>query len=1509
MEVAVVVRLHDGDGVDLVIELDRDATVADFTGMALHAMRVRDDLRIFHVRTEQWLDPRARLGEAGIARADELIFATPATLIRSAPGRALDHNPAPMPFELAIVSGERAGNFTPLNYGTYRIGSDPRSDIVSNDPHVAPSHLVLEITRDHITVTPHAGRVIVDGQVVQRSATLSPGAWIEYGTTIAEVRLADTQVYARQSDSSGRVPFNRPPRHQHPDSQPEFRLIAPPADHKPRKIPLLVTLLPIVGALGAIVGMAAVQGHIGQPAKWPWQFAVFALLSPIMALGNWASERRTGKGEYTEQRKKFEHQVEDTATRIRSARQAEAVTRRANAPDLSALRARAVQLSPTLWERRIGDADAIALRVGCARTPSAIHVDIQEGGGEALRARALERTAPPEIMPFVPKSFTLRAYPAVGVAGNPEHVLGVTTSLVLQAATLHSPKELAICLAIPEESERSWDWCKWLPHCDPLAAPLSGPLIAVGAEASGDLIERLLALIERRRTQRSQYGGEATMELPLIVLVVDETVIRQRPRAARLLENAYAHGVRVIWVAHEARNLPGECGQYLEVQQPGAGIFHAPASGEPLVNLVLDECSESIAREVGLALAPIVDHTTASALGGGIPVMCRLTDLLGMPEPSTDGIVRRWSHPPRGLAAPVGEAADGPFVIDMRQDGPHGLVAGTTGAGKSELLQSFVVSLAATYPPTRLNFLFVDYKGGTAFSSCTELPHAVGMVTDLDGQLAQRVIISLNAELKRREHLLRETEARDLIDLETRRPHDAPPSLLLIIDEFAALAREVPDFIDGVVDIAQRGRSLGIHLLLATQRPNGVVNDNIRANTNLRVALRVADTQDSTDILGRDDAAHIPRTLPGRAFARTGQSDFTAFQAAWAGGIARVAAASSNRSIKIFKLSGPVTLWAETDMAESTPARTVTDLQLMCECIIDAAKRTEQPESVAPWLEPMGSVIPLESLVQPAIDPRDPAAVVAYGLVDVPSEQSQVTAFLNVEAGGNIAVFGASGAGKTTTLRTIAASASINAMPRDFVFYGIDGGAGGLEPLRNLPQCGGIVPTTNVELVTRVISRIEHEVAKRRELLATLGAGSLGDLRARTLPDEVVAPPRLMLIIDNFGSFVTAFEKIEFGRWIDVIQQLATEGRPLGIHLVISTDRRNSVPSGLVGVISDRIVLRAVDADEMSALGVPYKIALSAKLRDGRALLGETEVQCAIVGTDPSNEQQTNALIALGAALRERAAGATAPTITGLPDAFSLRQIPAGPDALHPWIGVTDLPEGLAAVGLDFTAGNVLVTGRKNSGQTSALQTIAQGIMRTGGVEIHALCPRPSALAAMPGLTTATVGELAIVDALGVLQERAESHSSTTPIVVLFDDADLFSDHPAAGDIERLLTGPGRNALRLVIALDPATIQHSYMGWVSATKRFASVLALRPELETDADLYGPRLTGRPGQRFPAGRGFLIFERAPRAIQVALPIEIPAAAGQPTPGPLLRTPVPGLSVPPNPGTSQWSAPPS
>jgi S-DNA-T family DNA segregation ATPase FtsK/SpoIIIE len=355
----------------------------------------------------------------------------------------------------------------------------------------------------------------------------------------------------------------------------------------------------------------------------------------------------------------------------------------------------------------------------------------------------------------------------------------------------------------------------------------------------------------------------------------------------------------------------------------------------------------------------------------------RWTEVVSLPLTGGDGdaagVLERWSSPGRSTRAVLGRGPDGVFSVDLSRDGPHALVAGTTGSGKSELLQTLIASLALANRPDELTFVLVDYKGGAAFGPCARLPHTVGLVTDLDGSLVERALASLSAELSRREAVLQAVGAKDVEEHRRRVGGGAPlPRLVIVVDEFASLAEELPDFVGGLVGIAMRGRSLGVHLVLATQRPEGVVSPDIRANTNLRLCLAVARETESRDVLDAPVAARISRTTPGRAWARTGHAELTPFQAGRVGGrrpsVVRRDAAPSVEVLPPADLGAPLPRRTGPSGQEAAD-EPVTDLSLLVDACVAAAEQLGLPRQRSPWLPPLPHRLVLADL--PAVpDPQ-----------------------------------------------------------------------------------------------------------------------------------------------------------------------------------------------------------------------------------------------------------------------------------------------------------------------------------------------------------------------------------------------------------------------------------------------------------------------------------------------------------------------------------------------------------
>jgi S-DNA-T family DNA segregation ATPase FtsK/SpoIIIE len=1412
------------------VELDApaDATVGAVAEALAHALGVEADAVHEADGTPLALD--ASLEAAGLREGARLFLG--ASPEPSAPTRSQTQ-------ELVVVGGPSAGRRFPLAEGEHIVGRDPRASIVLDDPALSGEHLRLEVEAGRITVADLGSRngTLLEGATVTDAEEVPPGAVVRAGRTLLTVSTSEHVADSHKVGREGTIAFNRPPRVHRPLDRAQRPFPAPPDTAQRSRLPLGASLIPLALGIGLYLA-----------TKWPMML-LFATLSPLMALSTYLEDRRSGRKGFEQRRREYRERLVRLRDELEAERGRELEARRAEAPSAAVLLRRAQTLDARLWERRPGDPDFLDLRLGSADRPSLLSIQLERGGSPELRGEVDEVASWYATVPSVPVHLPLAELGAAGMCGPTDRVQTLARSLVLQAATLHSPREVEIAAALDDDTAAGWSWLALLPHARSGGA-VSRPLVA-GPLAARALVEEVARIVEERGELAGEaFGASRRSGWPTLLLVLDESVAPERPLVARALSGAAAAGVAVLWLGRERRDLPGECAGIVELDHASAKLTYTDArSGETLDDVSADGLSVELALEAASALAPVRD--TSALQGRGIPDRIALLELLGESAPSAEWIGRRWDARRDALTGPIGVASSGPVEVDLRRDGPHALVAGMTGAGKSELLQTLIASLASAHPPSRLTFLLVDYKGGAAFKECADLPHTVGVVTDLDAHLTRRALASLNAELQRRERVLRDAGAKDLADLERRGPDVAPPSLAIVIDEFATLAKEVPDFIEGVVDVAQRGRSLGVHLVLATQRPGGVVSENIRANTNLRIALRVNEAAESSDVIGVPDAARIPRDRPGRAYARTGHGELAELQTAYAGAVARVARSDRPLHARVLRF--------ETTLSPSTegPTEGETGLQLLVAAAAGAARerRLERPPS--PWLPPLESVVALESLAPSG----EPGRVATIGLLDEPTRQRQEPFTIDLEQEGSVLVYGASGSGKTTFMRTLGLSLAERASPDELQIYGLDFATRGLRVLEELPHCGSVVTGDDEERTARLFTFLRTTLERRKALFADRGAFTLSELR-RTAPEA--ATPRILVLLDGYSGFAAAFERVNLGELVDVLPRLVGDGRPLGIHFAISADRRAAVPNALAGIVPAKVVLRMADEDEFLALGVPLAVVRGAQLPPGRGFLaGGLELQVALAGGDPTSEGQAAAVRELAQRLRTEHPR-RAPAIEPLPVRVDRLGLPRPDRPLSAVLGLGDAE--LAPVEVDLSDRHFLVVGPYRGGRSTALATLAASLLESDpGVELHLLSPRRSPLAELDGWTSVAQGVAASEAAAGRLADAVDS----ARCVVVIDDAEELAEGPGGIALETLVRRGRDHDVRLIVAVERQAAQRAFAGWLRELRKEEHGLLLDPDPDVDGDLLGTRLPRRSSQVLPAGRGYLVRRGAIELVQVAI----------------------------------------
>jgi S-DNA-T family DNA segregation ATPase FtsK/SpoIIIE len=1444
LELWLVVDLERGSSVEIALELTPAHTIAQVSEAIAAQLGSVSPGVLWCERVGRLLDGAATVERAGLRQGDRVRLGMPA-------GGAAPRRTGRPAAAVSVIGGPDAGRVITLGQGDHVLGRSSRCDIVINDPTMSRQHVRFTVRERGVSVSDagSSNGTFIDGSAVVSATDVAFGTVIEAGHTLLRVDAHQPGPSPATPGDGGVVRFNRPPRVTPPPSERVFRLSQAPERPQKGRIPMISAIGPLFLGLPMVLlaGSNSMMRTMG---------IVSMVGSPLLALASYAEDRRSGRGAFGKKQVEYYESLAEVSSEMSAALVDEQAKRRRRNPDASDLAERALNLRSNLWERRPDDDDFLQLSAGWSDQVSTAQVEIADTGDAQLRAEAEMELDKWSIARSVPVVVDLAATGVVGLCGDEVTVQGLARLFTVQLATMHSPRDLAICAAITTDERADWAWAPWLPHVRSETSPIENRHLVVGeADASG-LFESLTGLVRARRQDAGNRLSDARKPSPAIVVFVSEKLKVPRTAVISLLEDGPGVGVYVVWMGSRGDHLPGECGAVVEtIASPPSVNLSLPNRGERLDNAVLDQMSVERAREIALALAPVKD-VTAGGTRGQIPRQVPLLELLGLETPSGPSIVQRWRTAGFGVDAPVGVSAGGPFVLDMRHDGPHALVGGTTGAGKSELLQTFVAALAASHPPNRVTFLLVDYKGGAAFKDAVHLPHTVGFVTDLDGHLVNRALVSLNAELRRREHLLRDHGAKDLLEMERRVPDAAPPSLLLIVDEFASLAKELPDFVDGVVNVAQRGRSLGIHLILATQRPAGSINDNVRANTNLRIALRMNDQADSEDVINAKDAALLPRTLPGRAFARTGQAELTEVQVAYVGGHT-TNVGSTDQPIEVMGLElGEVVRFSAPRAVDNDAP---TDLQVLVSAIGDAALSEHIPPQSPPWLAPLPAVLPIGDL------PLSGPGRALVGMVDLPAQQAQAPWYWDLEDEGSVLVYGTGGAGKTSLLRTMAVSLAQQHSPSELNLYGLDFATRGLGCLASLPHVGSVVSGEEVERVQRLIVMIEREITRRKDLFASVGASLLSEYH-RLGGAQVL--PRIVVLFDGYGGFTSAFEKIDFGEWIERLPRVVGEGRPLGIHWAITADRRNAVGLTLATTVASKVVFRMADDDDYASLGLDGRVAKAAALTPGRGFVGATiEVQAAMVGADPAGDAQVVEVERVGAELRGRHGDAAVTKVGSLPLVVPRGDMPVG-DTLTAAVGLGQAH--LAPVSIDLFDGNLLIAGPNRSGRSTALATIALSLKQsTPDVRLFLLAPRRSPLLELDVWEKAARGaddcnQLA-AELVDMIDER---DGSEEPIVVFVDDGNELADSSADAALERVIRRGRDVAMSVVGAAESSSALRCYIGWIPEIRKDRRALLLNPDPDIDGDLVAARLPRRAGGGLPPGRGYLVLDGGVELMQVA-----------------------------------------
>ncbi|MCW2497075.1 MAG: hypothetical protein JWQ77_2999 [Jatrophihabitans sp.] len=1463
MRIKFTLQRSGAQPVDLAVTADAVATVGDLAAYLSTA-----DPSLTSPRAEagqltmalvagdtRALDPRATLADSGLRSG--------ATATVTLAGSAYRDPQAGAVAIVTVVSGPDQGRQFPLQAGTSIVGRERGCEVRLSDTLVSRQHARINVT-DVIEVVDlgSSNGLQVAGSVESR-VVLRPGDTVTVGGTELSAALLVTPAPGAIAEGSN-IAYIRSPRLDPIYPGVEFKAPEPP---EPERLQAFPTLSIVASALMGVVLFAVTRSVYS---------LAFIVLSPILIIATSIEQRREAKASFAKAVEQFRADVADLVRDAQEAAQHEVFGRNRENPTAADCLEAVRRSSPLLWTRRPGEHGFTELRLGTGRQAARNTIKI-EGSSRAPRHLQQElalAAAPFSTVDGVPIVARPQEHGAVGLAGQRATLLAAARAMILQAAALHSPAELVIGGVASKQSARDWDWLKWLPHTSSVHSPVGARHLASDGPAATALISELEDLVAQRTAAAQQRSAPSG---PAILVLVEQDAPVEHSRLVELAEQGWQHGVHLLWLAGDLSRLPAACRTFVDLgterEQGAAGFVH---SSERVLPMIAETVDERTATEIARRLAPLVDIGARIADASDLPRSISLLSLTGTElAAAPEAVIEKWTEnrsiltgpfapaePVRhqgSLRAVIGQSAGEPYAVDLRSDGPHALVGGTTGSGKSELLQAWILGMAAAHSPQRLSFLLVDYKGGSAFRDCVELPHTIGLVTDLSPHLVRRALTSLGAELRYREHVLAKHGAKDLATLEEQGVLDAPPSLVIVVDEFAALVSEVPEFVDGVVDVAQRGRSLGLHLILATQRPAGVIKENLRANTNLRVALRVADEDDSSDVLGSPEAAYFDRSIPGRAVSKTGPGRLVPFQAGYAGG--RTTDTPPPPELVVEELTfGSGRLWAPSELPAPIDDTGPTDIQRLVASVRRATQLAELPAVRKAWLPELRHVYDLAD--QATVPSRRSDTELVFGISDDAEHQSQPPVAFFPDRDGNLAVYGTGGSGKSTFLRTMAIAAGFTVRGGPCHVYGLDFGARGLAMLEGLPHVGSIVAGSDDERVSRLLSWLRETIDARALRYSAVNAATITDYRRLAgAADE----PRILLLVDGVAAFRQAYESLDRTRWFDMFLSIATEGRPVGVHVVLSSEQRSGLPTALTSAVQRRVVLRMSTVDDYGMLDVPADV-LAASSPPGRGLIGEAEVQVAVLGGATDLLAESEAVTDFADAMR-RAGASTAPPIQRLTDTVALRDLPVAADG-DPVIGLSGVT--LAPVTMP-ARGSFLIAGPSGSGRTTALLTVASALNRCDPQRrLYYFGQRRSPLAGQALWTRSYTGaDDVAAGAAELADELGAPRPGDAGAAIFIENVGDFLDGEADLPLQDLARVCLAEEQLLVVDGETSALGSSY-GLLGYAKASRSGLALQPEDTDGTLLYRTQFPRLARGAMPPGRALLVRLGKAELVQVALP---------------------------------------
>lgn len=1195
------------------------------------------------------------------------------------------------------------------NCESLTVGSEETSDII-----LPESNTRLVLCGNQITVLGgnvyHNGRRLVDSHVeVESGDTLFAtdimivfhenciGIWGEH-------TAQGLWKIIKESRTNTEFPvYKRSPRIIKRSPEDKIEVMKPEAKPQKNKGTLIRLIVPPLVTLSATIAMGVFM-HRGM---YVYITAATTVITTIFSITNFFQEKKELKLKERKRTEDYERYLLNLRKSLNHLyeKQREAMT--FNSPSVADISKMISEYSIRIYERAVNDGDFLQVSLGRTTVHSSYQVSFEEkelvSEEDPLITEMKEVCSQFTNIPEMPCVVDLKKA-HLALVGEKYRVHQELKNIIAQICFLHSYHDVEIIMLCEEEDRAEFSWVNWEPHFRVKTINLAG---LITGETQRDQVLGNLAQVLKMRQEKKENDKKESAFLPHYIFIIDNPKLVDNHNIMEYLQSAELNlDFSIIYTSQFQASVPENIKTVFRLDGRENGtlilnegiLVNTPVKIENTENMNF----EKMARK----LYPLEHH---KGITSQLPEQVTFFELYDIDSPSELHVERLWKQNAchKSLAVPFGIRGRKDILnlnLHEKAHGPHGLIAGTTGSGKSELIQTYILSLAVNFHPHEVGFLLIDYKGGGMANLFDNMPHLLGKITNLDGSEGMRALLSIRSELTRRQRVFNEHNVNSINQytklFRAGEAKEPLPHLFIISDEFAELKKEQPDFISELVSTARIGRSLGVHLILATQKPSGVVDDQIWSNSKFKIALKVQNEADSNEILRTPDAARI--TQPGRAYLQVGNNEvYELFQSAWSGAPYRKNSEKTEFDDRIYLINelGQGELLNE-DLSRGADSMDTKWTQL--DAVVEYMRETYDAMNCVkvqkPWLEPLA-----DKLVNPHIaeDAGDVGTIkecmeqVVIGMIDIPDMQEQKEYVHDFSKDGNMAVFGASGFGKSTVLMNMALMLASFNSPRLLNFYIMDFGNSALVPLGRLPHTADYMTFDDTEKIKKLVKILEDVMKERKQAFARAGAINFKMYNALSQTKL----PMIVLFIDNYDAVKeTGMEMEEF------LTKLSRDGSGVGVYVVFTASRYNSVRYAVLNNFKNKLALFMYETGDITSVVGRSPFALPEK--KGRALVKQQSVnmmQCYLPVEFVTDMTYLGGINRIVDTIRTNCTEKPAESIPVLPE-----------KVLQEMVTVTE--KGMAGIGLErekVTVESVnirektMVVGASGSGKTNVLHLIA----------------------------------------------------------------------------------------------------------------------------------------------------------------------------------------------------------